>query len=59
MLGLALLCAGFAQVAFGSPHWSGVIWGLLVGVLYAIGGGALVADPLAASPVLTCACSWP
>jgi uncharacterized membrane protein HdeD (DUF308 family) len=57
VFGLALLCAGFAEIvqAFGSPHWSGVIWRLLVGVLYAIGGGALVADPLAASSVLTLA----
>jgi uncharacterized membrane protein HdeD (DUF308 family) len=57
VFGVALLCAGFAEIvqAFGSPHWSGVIWRLLVGVLYAIGGGALVADPLAASSVLTLA----
>jgi uncharacterized membrane protein HdeD (DUF308 family) len=57
VFGVALLCAGFAEIvqAFGSPHWSSVIWRLLVGVLYAIGGGALVADPLAASSVLTLA----
>ena len=57
VFGLALLCAGLAEIvqAFGTPHWSGVIWRLLVGVLYAIGGGALVADPLAASSVLTLA----
>jgi uncharacterized membrane protein HdeD (DUF308 family) len=57
VFGLALLCAGLAEVvqAFGSPHWSGAISRLLVGVLYAIGGGALVADPVAASSVLTLA----
>jgi uncharacterized membrane protein HdeD (DUF308 family) len=57
VFGLALLCAGFAEIvqAFGSPHWSGVIWRLLLGALYAIGGGALVADPVAASSVLTLA----
>ena len=57
VIGLALLCAGLAEIvqAFGSPHWSGVAWRLLVGVLYAIGGGTLVADPLAASSVLTLA----
>ena len=61
VFGLALLCAGFAEIvqAFGSPHWSGVVWRLLVGVLYAIGGGALVADPLAASSVLTLAFARP
>jgi uncharacterized membrane protein HdeD (DUF308 family) len=57
VFGLALLCAGFAEIvqAFGSPHWSGVVWRLAVGVLYTIGGGVLVADPLAASAVLTLA----
>jgi uncharacterized membrane protein HdeD (DUF308 family) len=57
VFGLALLCAGLAEIvqAFGAPHWSGVLWRLLVGALYAIGGGALVADPLAASAVLTLA----
>jgi uncharacterized membrane protein HdeD (DUF308 family) len=57
IVGLALLCSGLAEIAqaFGSPHWSGVIWRLLVGVLYAIGGGTLIADPLAASSVLTLA----
>ena len=57
VFGLALLCAGLAEIvqAFGAPHWSGTIWRLLLGVLYAIGGGALVADPLAASTVLTLA----
>jgi uncharacterized membrane protein HdeD (DUF308 family) len=57
VFGLALLCAGVAEVvqAFGSPHWSGVVWRLIVGALYAIGGATLVADPLAASSVLTLA----
>jgi uncharacterized membrane protein HdeD (DUF308 family) len=41
--------------AFGSPHRSGVVWRLIVGVLYAIGGATLVADPLAASSILTLA----
>jgi uncharacterized membrane protein HdeD (DUF308 family) len=57
VFGLALLSAGLAEIiqAFGAPHWSGVLWRLVVGALYAIGGGALVADPLAASSVLTLA----
>lgn len=57
VFGLALLCAGLAEIvqAFGALHWSGVVWRLLVGVLYAIGGGTLIADPLAASTVLTLA----
>jgi uncharacterized membrane protein HdeD (DUF308 family) len=57
VFGLALLCAGLAEIvqSFSAPHWGGVLWRLIVGALYAIGGGALVADPLAASSVLTLA----
>jgi uncharacterized membrane protein HdeD (DUF308 family) len=53
--GIALLIAGLFEIvqAFWAPHWSGVFWRLLVGAFYAIGGAVLVADPLAASVVLT------
>jgi uncharacterized membrane protein HdeD (DUF308 family) len=53
--GVALLIAGGFEIAqaFWAPHWSGVFWRLLVGALYAIGGAVLVADPLAASVLLT------
>lgn len=57
VFGIALLAAGLFEVvqAFWAPHWSGVVWRLVVGLLYAIGGGVLIADPLAASAVLTLA----
>jgi uncharacterized membrane protein HdeD (DUF308 family) len=57
VFGIALLCVGLAEVvaAFRVPHWSGVLWRLLVGSLYAIGGGVLLADPQGASTVLTLA----
>jgi uncharacterized membrane protein HdeD (DUF308 family) len=53
--GIVLLIAGLFEIvqAFWAPHWSGVFWRLLVGVLYAIGGAVLVTDPLAASVLLT------
>jgi uncharacterized membrane protein HdeD (DUF308 family) len=55
VFGVALLIAGLFEIvqAFWAPHWSGVFWRLLVGALYAVGGVALVADPLAASVLLT------
>lgn len=57
VFGIALLVAGIFEIvqSFWAPHWGGVFWRLLVGALYAIGGGVLVADPLAASNVLTLA----
>ena len=39
--------------AFLSSHWGGFLWRMLIGVLYAIGGGVLIADPLAASVMMT------
>ncbi len=57
VFGSALLVAGLFEMlqAFWAPHWSGVFWRLLVGALYAVGGAALVADPLAASVLMTLA----
>ncbi len=57
VFGIALLIAGLFEIvqAFWAEHWSGVFWRLLVGALYAIGGAILVADPLAASVLLTLA----
>lgn len=57
VFGVALLVAGLFEVvqAFWAPHWSGVVWRVLVGALYAIGGAALVSDPIAASVVVTLA----
>lgn len=57
VFGIALLIAGLFEIvqAFWAEHWSGVFWRLLVGALYAVGGAILVADPLAASVLLTLA----
>jgi uncharacterized membrane protein HdeD (DUF308 family) len=55
--GIALLAAGLFEMSqsFWASRWGGVLWRLAVGALYAVGGGALVADPLAASAVVTLA----
>jgi uncharacterized membrane protein HdeD (DUF308 family) len=57
IFGVALLVAGLFEIvqAFWAPHWSGVLWRVLVGALYAIGGAVLISDPIAASVVLTLA----
>jgi uncharacterized membrane protein HdeD (DUF308 family) len=55
--GVALLLAGLFEIvqSLWAPDWSVVLWRAAVGALYAIGGGALIADPLAASEVVTLA----
>ncbi|WP_333793967.1 HdeD family acid-resistance protein [Hyphomicrobium sp.] len=55
IIGFALLVAGVSEVihAFSAPHWRGFALRLLIGVLYGLCGVALIADPLAASLVLT------
>jgi uncharacterized membrane protein HdeD (DUF308 family) len=57
VFGIALLIVGLFEIvqSFWAPHWSGFFWRVLVGVFYAIGGAVLVADPLAASILLTLA----
>ena len=55
IFGIMLLIAGAAEIihAFSSPHWRGVFLRLLIGAAYAIGGLMLIANPLAASVILT------
>ena len=55
IFGVVLLATGMLEVveAFLTSHWGGFPWRLLVGVLYSIGGGVLIADPLAASVMMT------
>ena len=55
VFGIALLVAGIVEIiySFWAPHWGRFFWGLLVGAFYAIAGAVLVADPLAASVLLT------
>ena len=55
VIGVVLLFAGVSEVihAFSAPHWRGFALRLLIGICYGIGGAALIADPLAASLILT------
>jgi uncharacterized membrane protein HdeD (DUF308 family) len=55
LIGVILVIAGIAEVfhAFSAPHWRGFALRLLIGALYAVCGVALIADPLAASVMLT------
>jgi uncharacterized membrane protein HdeD (DUF308 family) len=57
VFGIALLIAGLFEIgqSFWAQHWGGFFWRVLVGALYALGGAVLVADPLAASVLLTLA----
>jgi uncharacterized membrane protein HdeD (DUF308 family) len=55
VFGLALLAAGGFEIfhSFWAPHWGSTFFRLLVGLLYVIGGVVLIADPMAASVMMT------
>lgn len=54
-LGAAMLVSGILQMihAFWAKSWGGFLLSALIGLLYAAGGAALFAHPVAASLVLT------
>lgn len=57
VFGVSLLVSGLFEIvqSFWAPYWSHRFWRLLLGALYAVGGAILIADPLAASVLLTLA----
>ena len=57
LFGIALVVVGGFEVihSFAANHWGGFILRLLVGAFYVIGGAMLIANPLAASKLLTLA----
>jgi uncharacterized membrane protein HdeD (DUF308 family) len=57
VFGISLLATGVFEIvqSFWAPYWAHHFWRLLLGALYAVGGAILVADPLAASVLLTLA----
>ncbi|GGI84062.1 HdeD family acid-resistance protein [Legionella impletisoli] len=54
-LGILLLIAGFSQLVdvFKSKDWHGSLWHALIAVLYLIGGGVILYQPLLASTIIT------
>jgi uncharacterized membrane protein HdeD (DUF308 family) len=57
LFGIALAAAGVFEVihSFAASHWGGFFLRLLIGSLYVIGGAMLIANPVAASELLTLA----
>ena len=59
-LGILLLIAGISQVVdvFKSKQWKGAAWHALIAILYIIGGGIVIYDPLLASTLITVLRAW-
>ena len=60
VLGALFLIAGFIQIidVFKSNQWKGAIWHALIAILYLIGGGVVIYDPVLASTVITALFAW-
>ena len=59
-LGVLLIVAGVSQIidVFKSSQWKGVFWHALIAVLYIIGGGIVIYDPILASTFITVLIAW-
>lgn len=59
-LGVILIIAGFSQIidVFKSNEWRAVVWHALIAVLYIVGGGIVIYDPIFASTMLTALLAW-
>ena len=59
-LGVLLIIAGIAQIVdvFKSKHWKGAIWHAIIALLYLVGGGIVIYDPLLASTIVTALLAW-
>ena len=59
-LGVILLIAGMSQIidVFTSHRWKGAAWHALIAILYMIGGGVVLYDPILASTVITVLIAW-
>ena len=59
-LGLLFVCAGVAQIidVFQSSQWKGALWHALIAVLYILGGGLIIHDPILASALITALLAW-
>ena len=59
-LGILLVIAGFSQLidVFTSREWRGILWHTLIALLYLVGGGFVIHDPLLASTFVTALIAW-
>ena len=59
-LGALFIIAGLAQIVdvFKSHHWKGIVGHALIAVLYIMGGGLVIYDPILASAVITALIAW-
>ena len=59
-IAVLLFIAGFAQIAdsFKCLHWHGMLWHVVIGILYLIAGALVSYDPLLASTLITAFLAW-
>jgi uncharacterized membrane protein HdeD (DUF308 family) len=59
-LGMLFILAGFVQIVdvFKSHEWRGVVGHALIAVLYIMGGGLVIYDPVLASSIVTALIAW-
>ncbi len=60
ILGALFIIAGIAQIldVFKSHQWKGILGHALIAVLYIMGGGLVIYDPVLASAVITALIAW-
>lgn len=59
-LGCLFILAGFVQIVdvFKSHEWRGIVGHALIAVLYIVGGGLVIYDPVLASAIITALIAW-
>ena len=59
-LGFLFIIAGLAQTVdvFKCHHWKGIVGHALIAVLYILGGGLVIYDPVLASAIVTALLAW-
>ncbi len=59
-IGAMFIIAGFAQIVdvFKSHQWKGIVGHALIAVLYILGGGLIIHDPILASTIITALIAW-
>ena len=59
-IGVLLIIAGASQIVdtFKSKQWRAAVWHTLIAILYLIGGGFVIYDPILASTLITALIAW-